>query len=174
MLRVVDTAWKDHLLALDHLKEGIGLRGYGQRDPKNEYKRESYELFTEMKERTEDTIIKDLFRLRPVSAEEIAELERRRRSLGPQSLRFRHPSALGLPGPAAGPQPGLGPGMPGIPGLSGPAAGGFPPQTQGGPPPRPQKPRTVVRPQAKVGRNAPCPCGSGKKHKKCCGAPVAV
>ena len=179
MLRVVDTAWKDHLLALDHLKEGIGLRGYGQRDPKNEYKRESYELFTEMKERTEDTIIKDLFRLRPVSAEEIAELERRRRALSPQSMRFRHPSALGLPGPAAEPQPGAGPGMPGMPsfpgGPSASAPGGFPPpQAMGGPPMRPQKPRTVVRPQAKVGRNAPCPCGSGKKYKKCCGAAVAV
>ena len=180
MLRVVDAAWKDHLLALDHLKEGIGLRGYGQRDPKNEYKRESYELFTEMKERTEDTIIKDLFRLRPISAEEIAELERRRRALGPQSMSFRHPSALGLPAPAVGPQPGPGPGMPGVPGMPsggspGPAAGGFPPpQASGGPPMRPQKPRTVVRSQAKVGRNAPCPCGSGKKYKKCCGAPVAV
>ncbi len=177
MLRVVDGAWKDHLLALDHLKEGIGLRGYGQRDPKNEYKRESYELFTEMKERTEDTIIKDLFRLRPVSAEEIAELERRRRAIGPQGMSFRHPSALGLPAPPAGPQPGPGPGMPGMPGgvPSGPAAAGFPPpQGPAGPPMRPQKPRTVVRPQAKVGRNAPCPCGSGKKYKKCCGAPVAV
>ena len=180
MLRVVDAAWKDHLLALDHLKEGIGLRGYGQRDPKNEYKRESYELFTEMKERTEDTIIKDLFRLRPISAEEIAELERRRRALGPQSMSFRHPSALGLPAAGAGPQPGPGPGMPGIPGMPsggppGPAPGGFPPpQGPTGPPMRPQKPRTVVRGQAKVGRNAPCPCGSGKKYKKCCGAPVAV
>ncbi len=180
MLRVVDTAWKDHLLALDHLKEGIGLRGYGQRDPKNEYKRESYELFTEMKERTEDTIIKDLFRLRPVSAEEIAELERRRRAIGPQGMSFRHPSALGLPAAPAGTQPGAGPGMPGMPGMpgagpSGPAPAGFPPpQGPTGPPMRPQKPRTVVRPQAKVGRNAPCPCGSGKKYKKCCGAPVAV
>ena len=53
MLRVADQSWKDHLLALDHLKEGIGLRGYGQRDPKNEYKRESYELFQDMKERVE-------------------------------------------------------------------------------------------------------------------------
>ena len=177
MLRVVDTAWKDHLLALDHLKEGIGLRGYGQRDPKNEYKRESYELFTEMKERTEDTIIKDLFRLRPVSAEEIAELERRRRAIGPQGMSFRHPSALGLPAAPAGAQPGAGPGMPGMPGggPSGPAPAGFPPpQGPTGPPARPQKPRTVVRPQAKVGRNAPCPCGSGKKYKKCHGAPVAV
>ena len=180
MLRVVDTAWKDHLLALDHLKEGIGLRGYGQRDPKNEYKRESYELFTEMKERTEDTIIKDLFRLRPVSAEEIAELERRRRAIGPQGMSFRHPSALGLPTAPAATQPGAGPGMPGMPGMpgagpSGPAPAGFPPpQGPTGPPMRPQKPRTVVRPQAKVGRNAPCPCGSGKKYKKCHGAPVAV
>ena len=178
MLRVVDTAWKDHLLALDHLKEGIGLRGYGQRDPKNEYKRESYELFTEMKERTEDTIIKDLFRLRPVSAEEIAELERRRRALGPQSMRFRHPTAPGaLPAPATGPQPGAAPGLPGafgggFPGL--PGAGMPPLQVRGGATPPPQKPRTMVRSQAKVGRNAPCPCGSGKKYKKCCGAPVAV
>ena len=177
MLRVVDSSWKDHLLALDHLKEGIGLRGYGQRDPKNEYKRESYELFTEMKERIEDTIIKDLFRLRPISAEEIAELERRRRALRPADMSFRHPSALGLPAPQAGSQPGPGPGMPGMPagGPPGAAPGGFPPpQASGGPPMRPQKPRTVVRSQAKVGRNAPCPCGSGKKYKKCCGAPVAV
>ena len=177
MLRVVDSSWKDHLLALDHLKEGIGLRGYGQRDPKNEYKRESYELFTEMKERIEDTIIKDLFRLRPISAEEIAELERRRRALRPADMSFRHPSALGLPAPPAGSQPGAGPGMPGMPGGGPPGAapGGFPPpQASGGPPMRPQKPRTVVRAQAKVGRNAPCPCGSGKKYKKCCGAPVAV
>ena len=177
MLRVVDSSWKDHLLALDHLKEGIGLRGYGQRDPKNEYKRESYELFTEMKERIEDTIIKDLFRLRPISAEEIAELERRRRALRPADMSFRHPSALGLPAPPAGSQPGPGPGMPGIPAGAPPGAapGGFPPpQGPAGPPARPQKPRTVVRSQAKVGRNAPCPCGSGKKYKKCCGAPVAV
>ena len=177
MLRVVDSSWKDHLLALDHLKEGIGLRGYGQRDPKNEYKRESYELFTEMKERIEDTIIKDLFRLRPISAEEIAELERRRRALRPADMSFRHPSALGLPAAPAGPQPGPGPGMPGMPagGPAGPAPAGFPPsQGPAGPPARPQKPRTVVRSQAKVGRNAPCPCGSGKKYKKCCGAPVAV
>ncbi len=166
MLRVVDAAWKDHLLALDHLKEGIGLRSYGQRDPKNEYKRESYELFAEMKERIEDTILKDLFRLRPISVEEMLELERRRRALRPADMNFRHPSAIG---PAA-PQPG---GPPGMPGLAG-GMPGPPPQAQGGPRRAPQRPRTVVRSQAKVGRNAPCPCGSGKKYKKCCGAPVAV
>ena len=66
MLQVVDQQWKDHLLAIDHLKEGIGLRGYGQRDPLIEYKKESFELFTLMKERIEDQIVQYLFKLQPV------------------------------------------------------------------------------------------------------------
>ena len=70
MLQVVDQQWKDHLLAIDHLKEGIGLRGYGQRDPLIEYKKESFELFTLMKERIEDQIVQYLFRLQPVPREE--------------------------------------------------------------------------------------------------------
>ena len=65
MLQVVDQQWKDHLLAIDHLKEGIGLRGYGQRDPLVEYKKESFELFTLMKERIEDQIVQYLFRSSP-------------------------------------------------------------------------------------------------------------
>ena len=77
MLRVVDHAWKDHLLALDHLKEGIGLRGYGQRDPLNEYKRESFELFQAMKERIEDDILKTLFRFEPITEEQMDEQRRR-------------------------------------------------------------------------------------------------
>jgi len=80
MLRVVDGSWKDHLLALDHLKEGIGLRGYGQRDPLQEYKKESFELFQAMKERVEDTVLKTLFRLEPVTEEELAEERRRKRA----------------------------------------------------------------------------------------------
>ncbi len=80
LLRVVDTSWKDHLLALDHLKEGIGLRGYGQRDPLQEYKKESFELFQAMKERVEDTVLKTLFRLEPVTEEELAEERRRQRA----------------------------------------------------------------------------------------------
>src|SRR5687768_18595909 len=76
MLRVVDHAWKEHLLALDHLKEGINLRGYGQRDPKQEYKKESYELFQTMKERVEDTLLKTLFRLEPMNEQQMEE-ERR-------------------------------------------------------------------------------------------------
>ena len=129
LLRYVDLSWKDHLLALDHLKEGIGLRGYGQRDPLNEYKRESYELFSELKERVEDTVVKTLFRLEPVSEERMAEQRERRQTPAPQ-LVFSAPQ------------------MP---------AGGKP----------------TVNKEVKVGRNDPCPCGSGKKYKKCHGASAA-
>jgi preprotein translocase subunit SecA len=135
MLGLVDQAWKDHLLALDHLKEGIGLRGYGQRDPKNEYKRESYELFQAMKERIEDSIIKTLFRLKPISQEQIEEMQRRR-AAPRRDFQFSRP--IGTP---AGP-------------------------------PQSAKPQTVIRQGEKVGRNDPCPCGSGKKYKKCHGAKV--
>ena len=128
MLRVVDHAWKEHLLALDHLKEGIGLRGYGQKNPLQEYKRESFELLEAMKERIEDTIIKTLYRLEPASEQQLDERRQQRAA----ASRFRF---------------------------------GPPKQTA-----TPQKPATVTRQGAKVGRNVPCPCGSGKKYKKCCGA----
>ncbi|MEM9293831.1 MAG: preprotein translocase subunit SecA [Acidobacteriota bacterium] len=137
MLSIVDQSWKDHLLALDHLKEGIGLRGYGQRDPLNEYKRESFEVFDEMRQRIEDTMIKNLFRVEPVSREEMEERERRRREQIRRALST---------------------GRPGVPGAGGP----------------PQRPQTVRREGAKVGRNDPCPCGSGKKYKKCHGASAPV
>ncbi len=146
MLRIADQSWKDHLLALDHLREGIGLRGYGQRDPKNEYKRESYELFQEMKERIEDTILKTLFRLEPISPEQMEEERRRRAQRAPRPS-FR-----------MGPEPGAAPFTP----------------SSAGPPQEPATPRTVVRQGEKVGRNAPCPCGSGKKYKKCHGAAQTV
>jgi preprotein translocase subunit SecA len=133
LLRVVDQAWKDHLLALDHLKEGIGLRGYGQRDPLNEYKRESFELFFAMKDRVEDQVAKALFHLEPVSEEQLAEQRRRRQMAPTPRLQFSAP-----PKSAA-----------------------------------PQAPATVVK-KDKVGRNDPCPCGSGKKYKKCHGAAQAA
>lgn len=133
MLRIVDHSWKDHLLALDHLKEGIGLRGYGQKDPLNEYKKESYELFLEMKERVEDTVIKTLFRLEPISEEQMEEERRRKaeaqRAAAAQRFQFSAPQKSAEPQKA-----------------------------------------TVVNKEAKVGRNDPCPCGSGKKYKKCHGA----
>ena len=128
LLREVDLAWKDHLLSLDHLKEGIGLRGYGQKDPKQEYKRESYELFQEMKERIEDSIVKKVFSLEPVSSSDMAA-RRRAPQATPQSTRFSAPFK------SAQPQ---------------------------------DRSKTVTRQGEKVGRNDPCPCGSGKKYKKCC------
>ena len=73
MLQIVDAQWKDHLYSLDHLKEGIGLRGYGQRDPLVEYKKESYALFQDMKARIEEEIVRYLFWLRPVSMEDRGE-----------------------------------------------------------------------------------------------------
>ena len=129
LLREVDQAWKDHLLALDHLKEGIGLRGYGQRDPKQEYKKESYEIFQQMKEHIEDSVVKKLFLFEPVSAEQLAE-QHRRRQAPPADMRFSAPFKSA----------------------------------------QRQKPQTMVRKGEKVGRNDPCPCGSGKKYKKCCGS----
>ncbi|MEE2776048.1 MAG: SEC-C metal-binding domain-containing protein, partial [Acidobacteriota bacterium] len=137
---------------LDHLKEGVGLRGYAQKDPKNEYKRESYELFQEMKERIEDTILKTLYRLEPVSPEQMEEQRRRRAAMAakPRFQLGQQPGDLG-----AGPAPA---------GPDGAVAGGMPPG-----PPRPAKPQTVVRDGDKIGRNDPCPCGSGTKYKKCHG-----
>jgi preprotein translocase subunit SecA len=135
MLHVVDASWKDHLLALDHLKEGIGLRGYGQRDPLNEYKRESFELFEQMRERVQNEIITRLFRFEPITEEQMAEQRRRREApvAAPARLTFSAPAK------SAGAPPGA-----------------------------------TVRKEGKVGRNDPCPCGSGKKYKKCHGAAVTV
>ncbi|HXT20913.1 MAG TPA: SEC-C metal-binding domain-containing protein, partial [Thermoanaerobaculia bacterium] len=137
MLRVVDHAWKEHLLGLDHLKEGINLRGYAQRDPKQEYKKESYEAFQLMKERIEDQILKTLFRMEPMTEEQLEE-ERRRRA---EAFRKRFQlSAAATSAAEAGDA----------------------------------RPQTVKNAGAKVGRNDPCPCGSGKKYKKCHGATAAV
>jgi preprotein translocase subunit SecA len=137
MLRVVDHAWKEHLLALDHLKEGINLRGYAQRDPKQEYKKESYEAFQLMKERIEDQILKTLFRMEPMTEEQLEE-ERRRRAEAFRK-RFQLSAAAASAAEAAE-----------------------------------ARPQTVKNTSAKVGRNDPCPCGSGKKYKKCHGATAAV
>ncbi len=125
-LQVVDKRWKDHLYAMDHLKEGIGLRGYGQRDPLTEYKRESFEMFGSMKERLEDDIIRYLFYLDPAAVEEQA----RQREQARRQLSYSAPPKDGAT----------------------------------------RKMKPVMRKEAKVGRNDPCPCGSGKKYKKCCGA----
>jgi preprotein translocase subunit SecA len=131
MLQVVDAQWKDHLLAMDHLKEGIGLRGYGQRDPLVEYKKESFAMFEEMMDRTEDETLRYLFLMRTPEEEEelIRQYQRRKR---------REQAQMQMIGAGAG-----------------------------------EKPKQVIR-KEKVGRNDPCPCGSGKKYKKCHGAATAA
>ena len=148
MLQIVDTQWKDHLYSLDHLKEGIGLRGYAQRDPLVEYKRESFTLFQAMKERIDTEMVRYLWRVRPVAQGEGAVA-------GRPALRPRTPVTLNDPGAATA----------AFAGVAG--AGGRPqPARTGG---DDAAVRTVRRDTPKVGRNDPCPCGSGKKYKKCHG-----
>jgi len=150
MLQVVDSQWKDHLLAMDHLKEGIGLRGYGQKDPLIEYKREGFEMFEAMVERIRQQTIEYLYRVQVAPADA-----------------FPFDDAQGRPVDEA---------------RVAPSAGGRDGDILGRPEARSQ-PRFAersLRPTAstapikiagkKIGRNDPCPCGSGRKYKKCCGA----
>jgi preprotein translocase subunit SecA len=133
MLNIIDAQWKDHLLSLDHLKQGIGLVGYGQKDPLVEYKKQSFDLFSEMLDRIDTATIRSLFNLQVVS-EQAPETLQQRRARRQAALRFTGPNQGAAP---AGEEDG--------------------------------KVKTVVRDQPKVGRNEPCPCGSGKKYKKCHG-----
>ncbi|HXH11678.1 MAG TPA: preprotein translocase subunit SecA [Alphaproteobacteria bacterium] len=126
MLQIIDTRWKDHLLAMDHLKEGIGLRGYAQKNPLNEYKREAFDLFSAMMDLIKGEITEYLFKIQGGKLEETA---RRAESRRPRYIEHR--------------------------GGGGDGDG---------------KPTPVRREGRKIGRNEPCPCGSGKKYKRCCGA----
>jgi preprotein translocase subunit SecA len=153
MLQIVDAQWKDHLYSLDHLKEGIGLRGYGQRDPLIEYKKESFQLFQDMEQRVDEEIVRYLWWLKPMIGErgEDAAAVRhaapvRRATL----LTFNDP---GETAPAfAAASAGRGDRRPARVGGDDAAV------------------KTIRREEPKVGRNDPCPCGSGKKFKKCHGA----
>ncbi|MDF1580824.1 MAG: preprotein translocase subunit SecA [Desulfuromonadales bacterium] len=126
LLQGIDTQWKGHLLAIDHLKEGIGLRSYAQKNPKEEYKREAYNHFMEMMGRIRQDVIQKIFRIQLVHDDELRRIEEEERQ---ERLRLGR--------------------------LSG-----------GGDKPR----QPTTREEDKIGRNDPCPCGSGKKYKKCCGA----
>jgi preprotein translocase subunit SecA len=155
MLQIVDVQWKDHLYSLDHLKEGIGLRGYGQKDPLVEYKRESFELFQDMKRRIDEEMVRTLWHIR-IDTEAPAMPRAPRRQATPLILnepKTEPVSAFGAP--ARSPLPAAG--------LPQRAA---PPRVGGDDAPV----STVRRDEPKVGRNDPCPCGSGKKYKKCHGA----
>src|SRR5262245_25684549 len=153
MLQIVDAQWKDHLYSLDHLKEGIGLRGYGQPDPLVEYKRESVDLFQAMKARIDEEMVRYLWRRRP-----IIEGEGGAASAPVPRPAPRRPAPTTMSAGLAAAGPGR---------ASAPPAG----------PPRPARTggddaaiKTVRRDEPKVGRNEPCWCGSGKKYKKCHGA----
>ncbi len=128
LLQIVDTFWKDHLLSMDHLKEGIGLRGYGQKNPLDEYKKEGYKLFGELMQRVKEKTVSTLLLVQIARSEEVEELEDERRRKQEQMETNRSDQAAAV-----------------------------------------QKKKQQSQAQ-KVGRNAPCPCGSGKKYKKCCGA----
>jgi preprotein translocase subunit SecA len=141
-LQAIDQQWKDHLLSMDHLRQGIGLRGYGQKDPKQEYKKEGYEMFVQMTWRVKSAVIGNLLRLQLVRQESAQEMEQKRIAAQRRALQRAtesHAEAAAGDGEAK---------------------------------PKPKQ-ETVVRTQPKVGRNDPCPCGSGKKYKKCHGATEA-
>jgi preprotein translocase subunit SecA len=157
MLQLVDQQWKDHLYSLDHLKEGIGLRGYGQRDPLVEYKKESFAMFQAMKERIDEESVRYLWGLRPVMGQEAPGP---RRPPPPRAPLILNNPAETTPSPFAAPPRAAAP-IPFEPGARRqPARVGGDDAT----------PKTVRRDEPKVGRNDPCPCGSGKKYKKCHGA----
>ena len=135
MLQVLDQKWKEHLAVMDHLRQGIHLRAYAQKQPKQEYKRESFALFQTLQDNINRDVIRLLSRIQLASDNEIEETERRRRDEAARRMAFNRAE------PAA-------------------ERGNGQPRT---------RPETVVRATPKVGRNAPCPCGSGRKYKHCCG-----
>ncbi len=124
LLQTIDSQWKDHLLSIDHLKEGIGLRGYGQKNPKEEYKREAYGMFMDMMGRVRAEVLQKMFRIQLAREEDVEQMEAEQK---------RQKISLNKVGGEE------------------------------------QSKKPTVRDEDKVGRNDPCPCGSGKKYKKCCG-----
>ena len=135
-LHTIDTLWKDHLLAMDHLKEGIGLRGYGQKDPLLEYKKEAFAMFQDMDLRVKQEIIERLFRIQLAEEQDLARMRRVEKE-----MEFVHREAASS--------------------LSAAQAAGADKAEQ--------RIAQIKRVDPKVGRNDPCPCGSGKKFKKCHG-----
>jgi len=148
MLTVLDQSWKEHLARMDYLRQGIYLRGYAQKQPKQEYKKEAFELFSEMLDQVKHEVISQLARVRIRSEEEIAALEALERQQAQARLsqsQFRHEGSASLA-------------------PTGEAQTHAPPLSNT-PPPVIQ----VARSGPKIGRNDPCPCGSGKKYKHCHG-----
>ncbi len=141
MLQVLDNAWKEHLAAMDHLRMGIHLRGYAQKDPKQEYKREAFEMFTGMLDNVKQEVISIVSKVQVRTDEEVRVMEEEaRQKQREQELQFQHADAASMEDDPEAP----------------------PEQERKAEPVKP-----FVRDGAKVGRNDPCPCGSGKKYKQC-------
>ena len=138
MLTVLDQRWKEHLATMDHLRQGIHLRAYAQKQPKQEYKREAFELFQKLLDNINRDVVRLLSRVQLEGEQDVEQMERRRREEQARRMRFQHASANALDGEADGRAD-------------------------------PRRPETFVREERKVGRNARCPCGSGKKYKHCHG-----
>ncbi|GAB1259433.1 preprotein translocase subunit SecA [Aurantivibrio plasticivorans] len=152
MLQVLDNHWKEHLASMDHLRQGIGLRAYAQKNPKQEYKREAFEMFQGMLSAIQHEVIRILARIEPMTQEQVDEMERRQReALEQQKMKLQHEEASALAEPQQAPQPQQAPGA---------RPQGSHDESQAQP---------FVREGKKVGRNDPCPCGSGKKFKQCHG-----
>ncbi|HCH6354344.1 TPA: SEC-C domain-containing protein, partial [Vibrio parahaemolyticus] len=139
MLQTLDTLWKEHLAAMDHLRQGIHLRGYAQKNPKQEYKRESFELFEGLLEALKTDVITVLSRVRVQQQEEVERMEEQRRAQAEEAARRAQAQHAAAENQLADGEESEGSNQP------------------------------VVRDERKVGRNEPCPCGSGKKYKQCHG-----
>jgi len=146
MLQILDQRWKEHLATMDYLRQSIHLRAYAQKQPKQEYKRESFELFQELLANIKRDVVRLLSRIQIEAPNAVADAERKRREEAERRMRFSHAEASAL-GDGAG----------GGAGNNGAEDGDQ------------RKPDTFVRNERKVGRNEPCPCGSGKKYKHCHG-----
>ncbi len=163
MLQILDTLWKEHLATMDHLRQGIFLRSYGGRNPRQEYKREAFALFQDLLSNFQFEVVKMLSQVNIRQEDEAAAIERRRQQeAARERMNFQHQSVSALGGAAARQAPTSPPS-----GRAG--AGQAPPPGQPAHAPGQLRPQPFIREVPKVGRNAPCPCGSGKKYKVCCG-----
>jgi preprotein translocase subunit SecA len=145
MLQVLDNSWKEHLAAMDQLRQGIHFRGYAQKDPKQEYKRESFTMFTDLLEHIKHEVVAILAKVQVTREEDVQALDEQRQT--PQALQFQHAEAQSaFVEPDAAPAAGV------VPVADSESAA-----------------QPFIRDAEKVGRNDPCPCGSGKKYKQCHG-----
>ena len=147
MLTTIDHHWREHLAALDHLRQGIHLRGYAQKNPKQEYKREAFEMFGAMLDSVKLEVTRHLLTVQIKTREEVEEAERQQAAAGVENLQFRHAEFNEAQAQADG----------------APVEAGVAPEP---------KQQPIQRHFGKIGRNDPCPCGSGKKFKHCHGALV--